>query len=224
MRLLVAGNIDGLKEVLKSAPASFFEKEFANSNSALLPYFSDEQTTQLMANIPTDQFKDKWNSLPENVKDKIDQSKFSEEQLKTMSEFGSLVPAEITIFSQFRASGSDYVGGRTHSGQDYSLGTGTPITVNISGTVVGVVTGKANTYPNRSFGNYVKIEDSEGRFHLYAHLSSVKVAVGDEINVGDALGNSGNSSGSHLHYEVPPDDAHWDNSGTALNPNDFIEE
>lgn len=57
------------------------------------------------------------------------------------------------------------------------------------------------------FGNYIKIKNVDGMITFYAHLSqnSVRVSVGDSVNRGQVIayiGNSGNTSGAHLHFEM----------------------
>nr|WP_236419634.1 M23 family metallopeptidase [Paenibacillus sp. JJ-223] len=58
------------------------------------------------------------------------------------------------------------------------------------------------------FGNYgivVAIKDDKGCLHVYAHLSSAAVKVGQKVKQGDLIGKQGStgiSSGAHLHYEV----------------------
>jgi len=55
------------------------------------------------------------------------------------------------------------------------------------------------------YGNVVLIEDKNGRGQVYAHLDSVSVRVGQTVNAGQTIGrqgNTGNSTGSHLHFEV----------------------
>lgn len=58
---------------------------------------------------------------------------------------------------------------------------------------------------NGGYGNYVVIKHSNGVQTLYAHLSSVSVGVGAVLGQGEtvgAMGNTGRSTGSHLHFEV----------------------
>lgn len=54
-------------------------------------------------------------------------------------------------------------------------------------------------------GNVVAILDPKGALHIYAHLDSVSVKIGDKISKGKVLGkqgSTGRSTGSHLHYEI----------------------
>jgi len=55
------------------------------------------------------------------------------------------------------------------------------------------------------YGNYIVIEDSRGYVTKYAHLDSISVSVGQSVMHGDVIGlsgNTGNSTGSHLHIEL----------------------
>jgi murein DD-endopeptidase MepM/ murein hydrolase activator NlpD len=59
-----------------------------------------------------------------------------------------------------------------------------------------------------SYGYYVIVEHGNGVESLYAHLSSIAVSKGDAVARGQALGiagNTGNSLGVHLHFEVYKD-------------------
>lgn len=81
-----------------------------------------------------------------------------------------------------------------------------------SGVVSTVVTGCANNgslgnYCNGGFGNYIIITHHNGASTTYAHLktNSITVSQGDEVKQGQIIaemGNSGNSSGQHLHFEI----------------------
>ncbi len=58
---------------------------------------------------------------------------------------------------------------------------------------------------NGGYGNYIVIKHNNGTQTLYSHLSANTVAVGDWVNQGQkigAMGNSGKSTGVHLHFEV----------------------
>ncbi|MPW25704.1 peptidoglycan DD-metalloendopeptidase family protein [Alkalibaculum sp. M08DMB] len=67
--------------------------------------------------------------------------------------------------------------------------------------------GKVTLATNRGngYGNYIVIDHGNGYSTLYAHLSSIRVSVGNRVSRGQnigGMGSTGNSSGSHLHFEV----------------------
>lgn len=76
------------------------------------------------------------------------------------------------------------------------------------GTVLYSMTGQTNMSKDpdgMGYGNYVMILHKNNYVTLYAHLSSVKVKMGDKITKGmeiGYMGNTGNSFGAHLHFEV----------------------
>ena len=75
---------------------------------------------------------------------------------------------------------------------------GTKVMAGLTGTVT------TSAY-NDSYGNYVVIKDSKGYELRYAHLSSRSVSAGVSVTKGDEIGlvgNTGNSTGSHLHIEL----------------------
>lgn len=72
----------------------------------------------------------------------------------------------------------------------------------IDGTVIAA---RKDTYFDGGMGNYVKIRDGHGRYHLFAHLSELTVVSGQSVNKGEQIGvegNTGHSFGSHCHYEI----------------------
>lgn len=77
-----------------------------------------------------------------------------------------------------------------------------------AGSVVKVMTGQRNgTKDNEGmgYGNYVMIRHADNYVTLYAHMASVSVKVGQIVQQGDtigAMGNTGNSFGAHLHFEL----------------------
>lgn len=90
-------------------------------------------------------------------------------------------------------------------GKNYTVDT---VLAHTSGTVVLIQTGQVNNQGstgNASYGNFVKINHGNGYYTLYAHLNNVSVKVGDKVKIGQELGemgNTGNSYGSHTHFEV----------------------
>lgn len=101
--------------------------------------------------------------------------------------------------------------GRAHEGIDMAGPVGTPVYATADGTVTWA--GWQSGY-----GNLIKIEHELGTETRYGHLSKIKVKVGQKISRGSligAMGNTGRSTGSHLHYEVRV-------NGSAVNPMTFI--
>lgn len=91
-----------------------------------------------------------------------------------------------------------YGGTRFHPGMDLKADAGTPVHATASGTVT-----KASV--NGSYGNCVEIDHGFNYTSLYAHLSDIRVNVGDNVERGDVIatsGNTGKSTAPHLHYEV----------------------
>lgn len=85
----------------------------------------------------------------------------------------------------------------SHTGADFPVNEGTPIYTTMSGMVVWAG-------ENGPWGNLVVIENGDYQIWL-AHLSSIEVMEGDVIEYGDEIGlsgNTGNSTGGHLHYGI----------------------
>ncbi|HUJ59765.1 MAG TPA: M23 family metallopeptidase, partial [Kofleriaceae bacterium] len=90
-----------------------------------------------------------------------------------------------------------------HPGFDLAAPTGTPVSAAAAGTVTHA--GPAGTY-----GNLITVRHANGFETRYAHLSSVDVHVGDQVQVGQEIGKvgtTGYSTGPHLHFEVRHDGA-----------------
>ncbi|TCP25125.1 RHS repeat-associated protein [Tenacibaculum skagerrakense] len=92
----------------------------------------------------------------------------------------------------------------THGGTDYATPIGTPIKATANGEV-------ARSSWSNSYGNVVILNHGESSiqneqvFTLYGHGSERLVNKGDSVSIGDTImssGNTGNSTGPHLHYEV----------------------
>jgi len=99
-------------------------------------------------------------------------------------------------------------GGRHPLGIDISMVVGTPLAAATSGQVV-FVGGSACC----SYGYHVIIEHADGYETLYAHLSTVYVATGQWVSGGEIIGLSGNtgySTGPHLHFEIRRNGIHRD--------------
>ncbi|NBE55491.1 M23 family metallopeptidase [Streptomyces boluensis] len=106
-----------------------------------------------------------------------------------------------------------------HSGQDFAVPIGTKVTSVHSGTVVKAGPNGAGDGP--AYGNAVVIKHDNGRYSQYAHLSKVGVQIGQKVNTGQEIarsGNTGNSSGPHLHFEIRT----TPNYGSAINPVSYL--
>ncbi len=95
---------------------------------------------------------------------------------------------------------SDPISGRAalHSGLDFPADIGTPILAAAGGMVV-------STEVHAAYGNLVEIDHGNGLLTRYAHASKVLVKTGDLVKRGQPVaqvGNSGRSTGPHLHFEV----------------------
>jgi murein DD-endopeptidase MepM/ murein hydrolase activator NlpD len=85
---------------------------------------------------------------------------------------------------------------------DFGGKTGTPIRAAAAGTVI---VAKGSGAYNGGFGNMIVISHENGSQTLYAHLSKVQVTVGDSVDQGEQIGlmgNTGKSTGPHLHFEA----------------------
>ncbi len=101
--------------------------------------------------------------------------------------------------------------GTMHEGQDMAGPTGTPIFA----TGEGVVT---HAGWQSGYGNMIEIRHAHGTVTRYGHLSKVRVSVGQKVSRGERIGdmgNTGRSTGPHLHYEVRV-------NGKPVNPMTFI--
>lgn len=93
-----------------------------------------------------------------------------------------------------------------HRGLDIALPEGTEIHATQTGTV------ETAAYDSGGYGNYVVITDTGGYTTKYAHMSVVNVTEGQEVTIGDVIGEvgtTGNSTGNHLHIEVLYNDGYY---------------
>jgi murein DD-endopeptidase MepM/ murein hydrolase activator NlpD len=112
---------------------------------------------------------------------------------------GVPVAGQQDISSRYGVRGNPFGRGHEfHNGVDFVIDTGTPILA----TGPGRVEAAGYEGPN---GNRVSIDHGFGYRSVYAHLSKVQVKVGEQVQRGQAVGLSGNtgrSSGPHLHYTL----------------------
>ena len=99
-----------------------------------------------------------------------------------------------------------------HKGIDLGMAANTKLTSPVDGVVV-------ETKNSSSWGNTVVIRDSAGNLHRYAHMNGINVKPGQKVGRGAFVGVSGNtgrSTGAHLHYEVT------NAKGSSINPSMFF--
>lgn len=112
-----------------------------------------------------------------------------------------------TISSPYGYRGSSF-----HKGIDIAASAGTPIYAASAGTVI------YSGYNNGGYGNLIILDHGNGYQTYYAHCSSLYVRVGQTVSAGQniaGVGNTGNSFGNHVHFEIR-------NDGTPINPYGYI--
>ena len=117
-----------------------------------------------------------------------------------------MTPTNGTVTSNF-----GYRWGRLHAGIDIGAPTGTPIRAAKSGTVTAADW-------NGSYGKCVDISHGNGEMTRYGHCSQLLVSAGQTVSQGEVIalvGNTGRSTGSHLHFEVRI-------NGTAYDPRNYL--
>jgi murein DD-endopeptidase MepM/ murein hydrolase activator NlpD len=100
---------------------------------------------------------------------------------------------------------------KMHTGIDFTAPTGTPIYATGNGRVI-------SAGPDRGYGNCVIINHGFGYQTLYGHMYRIKARNGQTVKRGQLIGyvgNTGLSSGSHLHYEVIK-------NGSKINPINYF--
>ncbi|NLU82507.1 M23 family metallopeptidase [Rhodococcus sp. HNM0569] len=102
-------------------------------------------------------------------------------------------PVSGTLTSNF---GSRW--GAHHGGLDIAAPVGTPVLAAADGTVI-------SAGPASGFGQWVRVLHDDGTVTVYGHVESYSVHEGERVNAGDEIatvGNRGQSTGPHLHFEV----------------------
>jgi murein DD-endopeptidase MepM/ murein hydrolase activator NlpD len=103
--------------------------------------------------------------------------------------------------------------GRMHQGIDIAGPIGTPIVAAADGVVV------ASGYSSGGYGNVIDIQHADGSFTRYGHNSRLLASVGQQVKQGQniaEMGNTGRSTGPHLHFE------YHSGSGNAVNPMAYL--
>jgi murein DD-endopeptidase MepM/ murein hydrolase activator NlpD len=139
-------------------------------------------------------------------------------QVDRMNRTLALVPyrkpvvGEVEFTSGFGVRSDPFLGrAAMHTGLDFRAQTGDPVRVTANGKVVNA--GWAGGY-----GRMVEVDHGNGLSTRYGHLSEINVKVGQQVRIGDVVGevgSTGRSTGPHLHYETRID-------GEAVDPQKFL--
>ena len=117
---------------------------------------------------------------------------------------GSAPVTQLFGKTEFAMANHAQYGAGGHSGVDFGTPLGTEIVAAADGVVVG--TGNTDVVPScQSWGKWILVEHPFGLTTMYAHLSLIKIRLGQKVQSGDLIGYSGNSgfsTGAHLHFGV----------------------
>ncbi|WP_342801324.1 M23 family metallopeptidase [Nocardia sp. No.11] len=106
--------------------------------------------------------------------------------------------------------------GAAHNGIDFGDPIGAPVFSVTDGTVI-------ETGPASGFGLWVRILQDDGTIGVYGHVNEILVQTGQHVNAGDVIatvGNRGQSTGPHLHYEVHVQDGSL--YGAPIDPHPWL--
>ncbi|EME60616.1 metalloendopeptidase-like membrane protein [Amycolatopsis decaplanina DSM 44594] len=138
------------------------------------------------------------------VKREAEAARKAEEEAKRPK---TCMPTKGTFTSGFGARW-----GTSHLGIDLAAPIGTPIVAASDGTVI-------EAGPASGFGLWVKVQLADGTVHVYGHMNSFSVREGQKVKCGEEIaevGNRGQSTGPHLHFEV------WQNGTKKIDPRPWL--
>src|SRR6185503_7342298 len=206
--------LDALGERL-STMAGIRPQEFRFSETPGLG--GAQSSTMPPQNLTLTQFNEKVALLSLQVENRTDQLGVLEAQLFEQAVKKKAMPTMMPVSAPFNASGFGYwidpFSGQQamHEGIDFITDAGTPVVAAAGGVVQ-----FAGFHPQ--YGNMIDIDHGNDLVTRYAHLSKVLVKEGDLIQRGRRIadsGNTGRSTGPHLHFEVRF-------RGAAQNPSKFL--
>ncbi|MEU4097885.1 M23 family metallopeptidase [Streptomyces sp. NPDC026673] len=143
----------------------------------------------------------------------VGRSQKSAPQQQNRGNSGWMAPVQKYVLSAgYAQNGARWA--HKHSGQDFAVAIGTKVHAVHAGTVVEAGWGGA-------YGNNIVIRHSNGMYSQYAHLSKMQVRVGQHVGEGQQIalsGNTGNSTGPHLHFEIRKTPYY----GSSVNPLPYL--
>jgi murein DD-endopeptidase MepM/ murein hydrolase activator NlpD len=167
------------------------------------------ENTEISYEIPAADIYPVWINSTVNPY-KIDVSKIQDTITFELCDFVYPLPKPMHITSKF-----GFRRGRSHNGIDMKLTTGDTVVAPIRGMVR--ITG--NNGRRKGYGNFIVIRHYNGLETVYGHLSKILVKENQVVEAGELIalgGNTGRSTGSHLHWEIRY-------LGNPINPEDVID-
>ncbi len=104
--------------------------------------------------------------------------------------------------------------GSSHNGIDIANDIGTPIYSTAAGEVV-------ESGPAGGFGKWVRVQHDNGTISVYGHIHEALVSEGEQVAAGEqiaTMGNRGQSTGPHLHFEI------WQDGGDKIDPLSWLQD
>ena len=193
--------LDALGERLSSM-AGIRPQEFRFSEAPGLG--GAQSTTMPPQNLTLTQFNEKVAMLSRQMESRTDMLGLLEAQMFEQAVKKKAMPTMLPVAAPFNASGFGYridpFSGQQamHEGVDFITDTGTPVVAAAGGVVQ-----FAGFHPQ--YGNMIDIDHGNELVTRYAHLSKVLAREGDVLQRGRRIadsGNTGRSTGPHLHFEV----------------------
>ncbi len=137
---------------------------------------------------------------------------FLEDRKSLLASTPSIMPVRGWVTSAFRRRNDPFTGNAVwHRGLDIATGMGTPVLAPADGVVT-------YTGSKVDFGNIISLDHGYGYLTRYGHNSKILARAGQQVRRGQVIafvGNTGKSTGPHLHYEVL-------RNGVPVNPQDYI--
>ncbi|GHJ35059.1 M23 family metallopeptidase [Streptomyces sp. TS71-3] len=188
-------------------------KDVAASGTPVKPSVANNKLDTQLENLSVDagDFADRASRTQERIDLKAKQEEARKKAAAEAARKEALRPKFVLPVTQkglsayFGQSGENWMS--LHTGIDFPVAYGTQVMSAIDGTVT--------TKYNVAYGNMAIVTAKDGTQTWYCHLSSYKVSPGTTVKAGDVIafsGNSGNSTGPHLHFEVHP------GGGAAVDP------
>lgn len=176
------------------------------------PEYSVEKAHQKLVRLMHQSLDNLNAEITVQTQEKVDLYKFLEERKSMFACTPSIWPAKGWVSSKFGYRISVFTGEKEfHSGLDISGKKGSPIIAPSDGVVISI----GKTY---GYGNLLTVNHGYGLKTRYGHLSKTLVKKGESVKRGQTIalmGNTGRSTGPHLHYEV-----HL--KGVPVNPERYI--